>query len=468
MRTQADVVVVGAGLAGMTAAYALRDSDVLVLEAEERIGGRSSRARIEGLEETIGAEGWYDLSLDSPERMLLDELGIELEPASGRDALIVGDRLIRSNTLDELAAALPLSPDAKDDFTRTWQRVNAECLALADAATAPERVRDLLAASATSWLGERHPEVTAFYRRLYATEFSSPLEILPALFLMYGLPRFGGAAAGAWGSFLVSEGGCPDIVAAMVAALPKPPVTSALVTSIDEGVVEYRQAGELRTVTASRVIVATPPRVTERLVRRLPPWKTAALAHIESHPGIEVLLTVEHDGAPGWEDLSAAWSLDTAFTIVLPSHTYRARNAGTGARRRSVIHLLSFGEATRPYFDRQSDAQVASAFESDFVRVFPEARGRVRERLLRRWSEAVTMPRVGYEEHVDALLRPLGPIHFAGDHVAFLGSGTPGGVGLDGRWEQLSVTVGANAAVRSGLRAAREVLAATRLPLSAA
>ena len=35
-----DVVVVGAGIAGLTAAWQLRDLDIVVLEAEEHTGGR--------------------------------------------------------------------------------------------------------------------------------------------------------------------------------------------------------------------------------------------------------------------------------------------------------------------------------------------------------------------------------------------------------------------------------------------
>ena len=35
-----DVVVVGAGIAGLTAAWQLRDLDTLVLEADDRVGGR--------------------------------------------------------------------------------------------------------------------------------------------------------------------------------------------------------------------------------------------------------------------------------------------------------------------------------------------------------------------------------------------------------------------------------------------
>src|ERR671936_2892450 len=37
---RADVVVVGAGIAGLSAAWELRDADVVVLEAETRVGGR--------------------------------------------------------------------------------------------------------------------------------------------------------------------------------------------------------------------------------------------------------------------------------------------------------------------------------------------------------------------------------------------------------------------------------------------
>ena len=35
-----DVVIVGAGIAGLAAAWDLRNRDVLVLEADDRIGGR--------------------------------------------------------------------------------------------------------------------------------------------------------------------------------------------------------------------------------------------------------------------------------------------------------------------------------------------------------------------------------------------------------------------------------------------
>ena len=39
--SKADVVILGAGLAGLTAAYHLRDRDIVVLESSDRVGGRT-------------------------------------------------------------------------------------------------------------------------------------------------------------------------------------------------------------------------------------------------------------------------------------------------------------------------------------------------------------------------------------------------------------------------------------------
>lgn len=66
-----DVIIVGAGFAGLSAAFALRDDglDVLVLEARERVGGRVE-ARINSLGECFDSGGQF-LCEDMPEVMAL-------------------------------------------------------------------------------------------------------------------------------------------------------------------------------------------------------------------------------------------------------------------------------------------------------------------------------------------------------------------------------------------------------------
>ncbi|MDP6933608.1 MAG: FAD-dependent oxidoreductase, partial [Myxococcota bacterium] len=80
MSQGADVVVVGAGLSGLTAAVALQSSgyEVRVLEARDRVGGRTLAQEIDGHVVDLGGQ-WLG---PTQERVaaLAEELGIETFP----------------------------------------------------------------------------------------------------------------------------------------------------------------------------------------------------------------------------------------------------------------------------------------------------------------------------------------------------------------------------------------------------
>jgi monoamine oxidase len=81
MRSDADVIVVGAGLAGLAAAHRLQERGVssLVLEGSDRVGGRVRTELLDGSPAELGAE-WTG-PRHTHLRGLVRELGLDLEPA---------------------------------------------------------------------------------------------------------------------------------------------------------------------------------------------------------------------------------------------------------------------------------------------------------------------------------------------------------------------------------------------------
>ena len=70
-----DTVIIGGGIAGLTTAYMLRDKKVLVLEQEDRFGGRVWSEKINELTYNIGTQ--YLNEEDNAFNHMIDELGIE-------------------------------------------------------------------------------------------------------------------------------------------------------------------------------------------------------------------------------------------------------------------------------------------------------------------------------------------------------------------------------------------------------
>ena len=76
-----DVVIVGGGIAGLTAAYMLRDQEVLLLERTKRLGGRVETVSFGDTTLNIGTQFFNEE--DTSFVHLIDELGIERTPHRG-------------------------------------------------------------------------------------------------------------------------------------------------------------------------------------------------------------------------------------------------------------------------------------------------------------------------------------------------------------------------------------------------
>src|SRR5205809_7594675 len=102
MASHPEVVILGAGLAGMTAAYHLRDRDVVVIETRDRVGGRTQSGEHDGYWYNSGAQFVWDARTVAPCR------GPGLDVLGGEGALSAG----------VLNGKLAIAPDPNRLFTK--------------------------------------------------------------------------------------------------------------------------------------------------------------------------------------------------------------------------------------------------------------------------------------------------------------------------------------------------------------
>lgn len=267
---QVDVVVVGAGFAGLTASRALIDAghQVVVLEARDRVGGRTLTVRHSGTWLDLGGQ-WIGPGQDRV-AALVDELGMATYPQREEGDVVILD-----------AGGLRRAPDVAlgfgdEELGAYLELVGAlEDLAGSvplDAPWATPDAASLDALSLADWVRQQSvpdPVVALFEVGVQAV-FAASSAQLSLLHTAHYV-----ASAGGWSKLTDSEGGAQqDRVVGGVA-----PVAEALAARLPEGVVMLeRPVRALRqdahgivavadgvTVGARRAVVAVPPTMAGRI-----------------------------------------------------------------------------------------------------------------------------------------------------------------------------------------------------------
>ncbi|WP_369174925.1 flavin monoamine oxidase family protein [Streptomyces sp. R28] len=265
---QTDLVVVGAGLSGLTAAAELRahGRNPLVLEADDRIGGRTLSHVVAG--QFLDAGGAYTGDRHSEVRALAARLGVRLQateaPGSalfdlrGRvsradsrtppyNALAVGDLL---ELLDDLAVEVdPEAPGAHPDAAELDRQTVAE------------------------WADRHltHPDARLFVDLLVGEMLASDSDELSMLHLLFYLRSGGGAhyltafTGGAQQDRFV--GGAHLLCSRLAASLDEPPQVRTPVTEIRTDLPGRRLMvlGPNIAVECAHAVVAIPPGPAARI-----------------------------------------------------------------------------------------------------------------------------------------------------------------------------------------------------------
>ncbi|MBM4361440.1 MAG: FAD-dependent oxidoreductase [Deltaproteobacteria bacterium] len=442
--TSTDVVVVGAGLAGLAAARSLglAGRDVTVLEARDRVGGRvCSVPAPGGAVVDLGAQ-WIG---PGQERMyaLAREYEVTVAPShkAGLNLFDVGAGPLRTRheypplycaeLLDVAQIGVRLELAARGTSAeRPWLRRSALDLDLQPAREWVER------ATFTAGAAE-------FLNALFESATCVDPARFPALDLLQQLRAVGG-----FGRLLTAEehylaDGAGTLAERIARGLARPVVLGAPVRRIERVGERVRVVGDTGVWEAGHVVVAVPLALAGDLT-----YEPALPAPRADLPGSvvrpDVLKTVLVYDRAHWREaglsglaLSAPGPVSTLLDGGPPSGTPGVLVALASGRHAVALGALPEGERRRVVLEH-------------VARCFPElADRRPAEYLERDWSRE-EWSRGGYAARFgpsawstlgDALRAPAGRIHFAGTELAT-------------EWRSYM-----EGAVRSGERAAAEILA---------
>jgi monoamine oxidase len=446
---EADVVVVGAGLAGLAAARALSaaGAEPLVLEARDRVGGRVVNAEIgDGKVVEMGGQ-WIG---PTQERIaaIAGELGVETFPthSEGENLLSLDRRLRRYR------GTIPrLGPAVLADVGWALRRLNG--LSARVDPEAPWRGPDAARLDRTSfadWIERKMLTRTA--RRLLVvagrTIFGAEPEEMSLLHVCFYL-----RSAGSFELLTDVEGGAQQerfvggsqLIAIRAAeALGERVVLDVPVSRIEHRPGEVVLTGaEGTSARARRAIVAVPPPLTARIDFE-PPLPPARQQLSQRMPHGWLVKATALYAEPFWrtdglsgEALNVAGPVTTVFDNSPPDGSPGALVGFVGGRDARSFARLGASERRRA---------VLGCFES----LFGARAGAAEAYLERDWAAeqwsgggpVCSFATGGWTAAGPALREPVGPIHWAGAETATRWAGY-----MDG-------------AVSSGERAAAEVLAA--------
>ncbi|HEV8425906.1 MAG TPA: FAD-dependent oxidoreductase [Actinomycetes bacterium] len=449
MTAATDVVVVGAGLAGLAAARRLVDAgaEVMVLEARARVGGRTltlpaadgtpidhggqwigpTQDRIAALAERVGVTTYptYERGLNTEFRDgRAHRYGGQLPDGGDPVTAVAIGQSIRE--LDAMASQVPLEAPWTADQALAWDSQTVETWL--QARVTAERAR--------TWL-------RAAIRGTLAAE-PRDLSLLHTLFVI--------RSAGGIAHLIATGGGAQERRfhqgAQSISIRLAETLGGRVVLGAPAEVVRHGEGGVVveangRAVAAGRAILAVPPAIAGRISYRpaLPGWRNQLTQRVPMGSVIKVHAVYEE---PFWrqEGLSGLAVSDSGPVRIVYDNSPEDGSPGV---------LVGFieGEQARVWA-RRNPADRRAGVLACLADYFGERAGRPRELLERSWADeeysggcyAGYFPPGVWTSFGQALREPIGRLHWAGTETATV-------------WTSYM-----EGAVQSGQRAADEVLTA--------
>ncbi|BDB62696.1 MULTISPECIES: flavin monoamine oxidase family protein [Rhodococcus] len=445
-----DAIIVGGGLAGLSAAHRLRHRNILLLEKEPRFGGRIRSERRGPHWLNWGAHVYNGPGSATGD--LLTSVGIDSTPVPGSLAgLAMNGKLLTSGRVETYPFRVPMSWHDRIALMRAGIKVRLAVMQYSRVA-APrdgedyrirqQRIYDFLGdRTFTDFVGDLPPDADALFRPTVSRSAGDPEQVSAGAGVGYFhlvWDRTGGLSRNI-------VGGPSTLTETIGAGLGDAAKIGAEVTEVvhadNHVIVRYRHDGVDHEATARYAVLATTAPVISKIAPDLDPDVRDALSKIVYGPYVSAAFLTNETSSQPWDSSYAIATPKRAFNVFF-NMSNAARAAEPVRGKGSSIMAFSPARFARPLIDR-SDDDILDAYYRDLDDIFPGFPNLVEEAHVQRWPHGLAYCFPGRGALQPTLTRRGSRIMLAGD---FLGT-----------WYT-------ETAVQSGFAAAQDILSALATP----
>jgi len=360
---KADIVIVGGGVAGLSAAYFLRGKDWLLLEKEDHFGGNAFQEVYAG--QPYGTGSAYAYRGDEGDQ-LAAEMGLKLPLVDMPDPTIVNGTFV-ADTWKAGLDHLPYPKNVVDSFKKF--RDDAMKIAVR------ERMVELDALPFSNFTAGYAPEVQRWWDGFGLSNWAAATDDSSAF---VGLADVQDLIKGGDAKRAILPGGLGCITHKLVEVLqPKygdrmldDATVVAVVPDKDSVRVTHLRSQQLTTVAAKVVLMCTPKHITSRIVLGLPSAQKAAMRRVRyaPYPVVNVIFD-----KPVYNRAFDTWCPGNTFTdFIVADWTVRGH---PGYKQKN--NILSFYTPLRPIqrstlLDEERCKALAASVLADFQDLLPE------------------------------------------------------------------------------------------------
>jgi protoporphyrinogen/coproporphyrinogen III oxidase len=420
-----DVVIVGAGIAGLTAAWQLRQDDIVLLEADHRVGGRIRSERRGPYWLNWGGHVFDGGNASATPRLLRDT-GFESRRVPGNLAgLCMNGKLMLTGRVETFPFRIPMSWRDRASLIRAGAKVRVAVARYArlskrrpgeDEATRQQRVYDFMNdRSFADFIGQLPEDAEALFKPTVTRSSAEMHQISAGAGVGY-FNLVWNIGAGLSHSIV---GGPSTLTEGIAEALGDRVKLGAQVEEVihkkDSVLVRYRQGGAEREVQARCVVLATTASVSHRVAVDLDDDIRQALSRIEYGPFVSAAFLTNEANRQPWDDTYAVATPKRSFNVVLNM----SNNVhGYTAERQPGSSFMAFSPAdlARQLLE-QDDDTILKSYVEDLDAVLPGTASHLVEAEVARWHEASPYCFPGRAGLQLALTRRGGRVMLAGDYL---------------------------------------------------